>query len=346
MRKIFETTLLSRSSELFFLEKRDEIKEIINPIIYNSIIVCDENTAYLSPESSRTIVLKSGESEKNFETLKRILSFALEMGLSRDSYFIALGGGVVSDITALASSLFMRGSRLIIFPTTLLSMVDATLGGKSAIDFEDTKNIVGTFYPAEKIYIAPFVLSTLSEREYLSGMGEVVKHAFLSSDENLYRFLYDNASLIMQRDENTLYKMIEESLLVKRSYVERDEEETKGIRSALNFGHTFGHALESISGYTISHGEGVVWGMKKALTGGMLLGVTPPSVAVWALDLISKFPFRSDITVSKKEGEHYLSAIEKDKKKRGGEVKFVFLSDMGEVKLQPLTKEQIMSLVL
>ena len=156
----------------------------------------------------------------------------------------------------------MRGARCILVPTTLLSAVDATLGGKTGIDYGGAKNTVGTFFPADKVLIVPQLLRTLPEKEYRSGLGEVLKHAILSSDDALMRFLIDSRDTVLARDEETVMEMIRLSLEVKISYITRDPEETKGIRSALNLGHTFGHALEKLHHFQdLSHGEAVGIGM-------------------------------------------------------------------------------------
>ncbi|MBQ0071782.1 MAG: 3-dehydroquinate synthase, partial [Spirochaetales bacterium] len=235
---------------------------------------------------------------------------------------------------------------LMLCPTTLLSMVDASVGGKTAIDYKGTKNTLGSFYPASSIIICLETLKTLSDDMYMCGMGEVVKHAFLSDTEELYNFLHSQRDKILARDLETMEKMVRLSLEVKKSYVERDPMETKGIRSALNLGHTFGHALESISSYGISHGEAVVWGMKKALTAGLFLGVTPQDFYLWAIDLISLYPFKADFKVKRSEGEAFLAATKKDKKKSNGTTKFVLMKGLGEPFLTPLSDEQVSVIAL
>lgn len=344
MRNIFNTTLLERTSSLFSCDSIIEMQSKIKSD--NVIYVTDENTSYLTPDKERTIIIKSGEGNKTIDTVISILKKAVELNLDRNSTFIALGGGVVCDITSLSSSLYMRGCHLTLCPTTLLSMVDATLGGKTGIDFMDGKNLIGTFYPAEKVYITPDVLSTLNDHEYISGLGEVVKHAFLSKDESLYKLMYDNVEDILNRDKETLYKLIELSLNVKKDFVEKDPREENGVRKALNFGHTFSHALESISNFSVPHGEGVVWGMKKALNAGLFLGITTNETYLWAIDLMSKYPFNTKLKVKREDGMKYLEYVKKDKKKNGKKVEFVLLSSPGEVVLRELTDEQIMSVVI
>lgn len=333
-------------SKVWFTKDMGEMKDFILSLSPNYIIVTDENTLPYSPSKEKTVVLESGEENKNWKGIEKILSFALSQSLARDGVFVAIGGGVVCDMTALASSLYMRGARLVLCPTTLLSMVDASVGGKAAIDFENTKNTVGSFYPAEDIIISLPTLSSLPQKEFMCGMGEVVKHAFLAENDELYKFLFSNKDKILSRDVDILDKMVELSLLVKKSYIERDPMEKKGIRSALNFGHTFGHALESITNYSISHGEAVVWGMKKALTSGLWQGITPPDFYLWCIDLLSQFPFSDEYKVEKKDYEAFIEATNKDKKKSGGVTKFVFLKGLGEPVLSPLTHDQIAAMIV
>lgn len=346
MRKLFSSTLgEGKESVVYFSDSIDDLKERISSLP-SYIIVSDENTLRYSPDKDRTIVLESGEERKTMESLERIISFALDNSLSRESTFVAVGGGVVCDMTALAASLYMRGAKLILFPTTLLCMVDATLGGKTAIDYRGTKNLVGSFYPATDVIIAPETLLSLSEEDFISGMGEVVKHAFLSHDNALYDELMNNRDRILSRDKDELEKVIHLSLLVKNDYIERDPKETKGIRSALNFGHTFAHALESITSYSVSHGEAVVWGMEKALTAGLLLKITKEDFYLWAINLISLYPFKTNIKVNKKDYSAFVEATKRDKKKSGGRTRFVFLSERGEPVLQPLEDDQILALII
>ncbi len=346
MRKLFDTTLGDgKVTELFVTSSPALLKERIEKL-GSFIIVTDENTLQYSPFPERTLVLESGEEHKRMESLERILSFALSSSLGRDSSFIALGGGVVCDMTALAASLYMRGCRLILLPTTLLCMVDATLGGKTAIDYMGTKNLIGTFYPADEVIIPTYSLKTLPESQFMSGMGEVVKHALLSPDNDLYDFLIENRDRILAKDSATTERLLELSLLVKKDYIERDPKETKGIRSTLNFGHTFGHALESVTNYTVSHGLAVVWGMKKALTAGLLLGLTPQDFYLWSVNLIASFPFECSFKVDRKDYTAFLEATKKDKKKKGGRTNFVLLRERGEAVLRVLEDDQILALLV
>lgn len=299
--------------------------------ISSALFVADENSSYAIPEnlSDRCLVLSSGEEHKNYDSLFKIIRKALGLKLSRSSRFVGVGGGVVSDMTAFASSVYMRGAKLTIVPSTLLSMVDASLGGKSAIDFDGVKNLVGTFYPADDVIIVPVLLKTLPEGEFLSGLGEVIKHAFLTKDKSLYHFLLENKDGIMAREEETLGKMVELSLKVKKEYIEKDPEEKLGIRSALNLGHTFAHALESITNYEVKHGIAVAWGLEMALAMGVEMAVTPADLKESVDGLLSLYGYDTSLRIEKDKVPIFLSYKEKDKKRDSSGVQFITLSGWG-----------------
>ncbi len=347
MEKVISTKLKGgKVSEVFFEPRLEKLENELVSLKESKLFVFDSNTASLFssiPENS--IILKPGEKEKKWESVDKILKKAVSLGLGRDSIFIAVGGGVICDMTAFAASVYMRGARCILVPTTLLSMVDASLGGKTGIDYEGLKNFVGTFFPAEKIIICTESLKTLSESEYINGLGEVVKHALLSEKRTLFEFLEKNHDKILKRDEKTMNDMVLISLLVKLEFIEKDPEEEKGIRSFLNLGHTFGHAYESISNYSISHGEGVVWGTIRALKAGVNKGLTSKELYTQSEKLFSLFPFRTEKPIKEEEVSEYLKALRKDKKKNKGEVNFVLLKDIGEPILIHLSDNEIVSVI-
>ena len=345
MEKLFTVPLGGGASTDVFLLPLEELHDKLASF-RDSILVADSNSSSYAPQGDALLVLPPGESEKRWESIDRILSSALSHGLARDSAFVAVGGGVILDMTAFASSIYMRGARCILVPTTLLSMVDATLGGKTGIDYGGAKNMVGTFHPAESVLIVPETLSTLPVKEYMCGLGEVVKHAFLSADRTLHGFLTQNRDSVLRRDAAVLPEMIKLSLDVKIQYITRDPEEKMGIRSALNLGHTFGHALESIRGYSISHGEGVAWGMVKALRIGQRLGITPGDYASECMDLIRSYGFDTDSRISSEDFPRFCDAVMKDKKKKGGEVKFVLMEGQGKPVLRALSRDEIGEAVL
>ena len=313
----------------------------------SSLTVFDENSlSSYGRAPSASVTLPPGEENKRWESVDSLLQSAISLGLARDSAFIGIGGGVILDMTAFAASIYMRGAHCLLVPTTLLSAVDATLGGKTGIDYGGAKNMVGTFFPADKVLIVPELLRTLPEKEYRSGLGEVLKHAILSADDRLMRFLIDNRSAVLGRVEDTVMEMIRLSLEVKISYITRDPEETKGIRSALNLGHTFGHALEALSDYRVSHGEAVAWGVQRALYLGRCLSVTPPDLADKGQDLFSLYGYDGSYRVPDELFGRYMEAVSKDKKKKGGAVRFILMEGQGMPVAMALAENDVRSAVV
>lgn len=336
-----------RSTDVISLKDIKDLSKKLGSYGNNVMWVFDSNSAGLFRDlPEKRIILEPGEREKNLKSLEKIISRALDYNLARDSRFIAFGGGVVCDMTALAASLYMRGARLTLVPTTLLSMVDASLGGKTAIDYEGGKNLIGTFYPAEEVLISIDTLRTLPEKEFKCGLGEVLKHAFLSEDRRLWDYLVSNRESIQKRDKATLSELVSISLEVKRSYLEKDPEETKGIRSFLNFGHTFGHALESIQNFSLSHGEAVAWGLGRALEAGYVAGITPRDLFEEGLELLRLYNYDTGYRIGRGEWLSFTSALRKDKKKSSGTVKFVLLGKDGRPILSPLEDNIVRNAVI
>ena len=336
-----------RTSSVIFLDGIKALSHRLSSYGSRAVWVFDENSARLFTSlPEHTVVLPSGEEYKTWASVEKILTAALDAHLSRDSWFIGFGGGVVCDLTALASSLYMRGSRLILVPTTLLCMVDATLGGKSAIDFKGGKNLVGTFWPARDVLITPACLRTLPDVEYMSGMGEVLKHAFLSADHRLYDLLMERKDAILARDKDVLLELLDLSLHVKASYLERDPEETKGIRQALNLGHTFAHALESIENFTVKHGMAVAWGLSRAMECGVAAGVTPSWIQEKADGLLRFYGYDIDRRIERGRWLDWQAATAKDKKNFSGTINFVLLEDWGRPVLRPLDSALVRSAVI
>ncbi len=346
MERIFSVPLKGGAvTDVYMLDSVDELSSVLSQY-RSSLFISDDNASkLLYRKPSGSVIIKPGEREKRWESVERMLSGAASISLARDGVFIGFGGGVVLDLAAFASSVYMRGARLVLAPTTLLSMVDATLGGKTGFDYLGIKNLIGTFYPAEAVLIVPETLETLPEYEFRSGLGEVVKHALLSEDERLWEFLAASHDQIMAKDRRALSEMIRLSLEVKIWYITRDPEEKKGIRSALNLGHTFGHALESIKGFSISHGEGVAWGMHKALSAGLAFGLTPEDFAQRAFSLLSLYGFDGDYEVPDAEFPAFINAIRSDKKKSGGSVRFVLMEGQGKPVLTALDDNAVKAAV-
>ncbi len=344
MKRLFTATLSDRESQVFQGAAVDQFFEVLASQGSRVLAVADANTLRFVPEGVEHILVEAGEEAKTLDTVSAILSRAKHLSFARDDLFVAVGGGVICDITAFAASLYMRGARLSLVPTTLLSQVDASLGGKTGVDFEGVKNLVGSFYPASMIYLSTETLQVLPDPEFKNGLGEVLKHALLSSDDELYQFLMTHHDQIITRDGEAIEKMIRLSLEVKRSYIERDPKETEGIREALNLGHTFAHGLESMGGLCrFSHGEAVAWGVVRALRLSAERNLCSRQFLSYGERLFDLYQFNSDPGID--DVDAYLGAIASDKKKREGRVRFVLLLGQGQPVLVPLNTREIRDLV-
>jgi len=338
----------SLNTNVVFVENYNQLGQKISSFGSNFLFVVDENTSRMvRPLPEPNVVLKSGENYKNFSSVVKILKQAADHHLSRETVFIAFGGGVVCDLTAFASSVFMRGTKLTLIPTTLLSMVDASLGGKTGFDFNDSKNLIGTFYPADEVIICPNTLDSLSDQEFKNGLAEVLKHSLLTKDEKLYLTLVNNKEKIFKRDIEVLNEVISLSLQVKNDFISKDPKETKNIRQALNLGHTFGHALETHTHFSSwSHGEAVAWGIGRAIETGVKLGITTPKFAYGVNKLFHYFNFDFNYRLDRSEWQDYQIQLLKDKKRNNKLINFVLLKGPGDFVLQTVDFELIKDVVL
>lgn len=304
--------------------------------------VCDEHTArLLADHGVPRHVWPAGEAHKDWPQIDTLLRKALSLGLARDSTIAGIGGGVVTDMAAFAASLYMRGCKLVLVPTTLLAMVDAALGGKTGIDYGGFKNLVGTFYPAHELRIWPGVLASLTDRDFRSGLGEVLKHAFLV-DAHLLELLETRRDAVLARDPAVLEELVFRAVMVKVGVVERDLRET-GERAFLNLGHTFGHALEAVVGFDGSwtHGEAVCWGMGRALDLGVALGRTDPAWRDRAVALMQAYGF--PMAAPGVSGPAVLAAMKNDKKKKAGLVRFVLQEAQGKTFQQTVDDSDVLA---
>ncbi len=275
-------------------------------------------------------VLPAGEQSKNAENYIKILNFLAENGFKRNDTIIALGGGVVGDITGFSSATYMRGINLIMLPTSLLAMVDSSVGGKTAIDLEKGKNLAGAFYQPSLVYIAIELLSTLPQREILSGMGEIIKYCFIGKK-------VDKAELI----SGLTAELIAKCVSIKRDIVEADEKES-GERKLLNLGHTIGHAIEKISNYTLSHGECVLKGLAYALEISKKLGELTNENYDKAKQLLSSVDYDYSWQGDKNAIIEY---VKSDKKGKGNSVDFVVIDNDLSAKVKTITIEQLYGLL-
>ncbi|MGQ9473713.1 MAG: 3-dehydroquinate synthase [Candidatus Caldatribacteriaceae bacterium] len=273
------------------------------------------------------VVIPDGEEYKNLSTVEKIYHQLLKMDLDRKSFLIALGGGVITDVTGFVASTFLRGIDYFQIPTSLLAQVDSSIGGKTGVNMEEGKNLIGTFYQPKGVFINLSFLNTLPEREYREGLGEIVKAAFLAGGEFLASLEKEKKAL-RERDEWILEKMVGEAVDFKRKIVEKDEKEV-GIRSILNYGHTIGHALEKTVGYgKIRHGEAVAIGMVGEALLAWKLGISTEKVFRKQKSILQELglPVNLDCSLDRSV---CLSAMCRDKKREEGKFRFVFLEDFG-----------------
>jgi len=295
---------------------------------FKPLLVCDRNTAYLAAklrgdnaDAIPLCTLEPGESQKNWRTVEIILHSAHDAGLGRDGTFIGVGGGVVGDLCAFAASIYMRGCSLALVSTTLLGMVDASLGGKTGFDLFDKKNLAGTYYPARHVYMPMESLATLPPPEWRSGMAELIKTAILDGDD----FLNEIADPSFVKDTSHLANFISRAARYKGGIVEEDPQETGSRRVLLNLGHTFGHALESTAGLgTISHGEAVAWGIARSCDLGLALGITPHARAEKIKAILTAYGYEGGAPHPLINNVNdFIQTLGSDKKKRSGNLSFI-----------------------
>lgn len=238
----------------------DELKEKLKE--KNVFVITDENVFDLYGalfENSKVYKIKPGEGSKTLSTVESICVNMLEQGCGRKTVIYAVGGGVVGDISGFAAAVFMRGVEWVSVPTTLLAQVDSGIGGKTGVDLEGYKNIVGAFWQPREILVSAHFLKTLPSRELTCGMGEIIKTSFLSPQ--IYEIVNSELNKLIAADETVLSKIVKMCAAFKEEIVKEDEKETLGLRKVLNLGHTIGHALEKTDNHILSHGEYVLWGL-------------------------------------------------------------------------------------
>lgn len=269
----------------------------------------------------------SGEIHKTRETKQMLEDLLLEKKWGRDSCFIALGGGMVTDLVGYLASTYCRGIPWIAIPTTLLGMVDASIGGKTGVNTPHGKNLIGTFYPPTAVFIDIAVLKTLPQEEWRNGVVEMIKHACIA-DKKLFQEL-QGATKNLFEDDAQLLHLIEQSCSIKKNIVEKDEREM-GVREILNFGHTIGHALESLEHYRISHGEAVAMGMVLESQLAQRLGFLKEQDALAIVELLEAYqiPLRRPVL---EQNENFLKQLQLDKKSKKGVPHYVLLREIGKV---------------
>jgi 3-dehydroquinate synthase len=276
------------------------------------------------------ITIPPGEAYKNLDTIQRLWDGFLEHGLDRTSTVIALGGGVVGDLAGFAAGTYMRGINWVALPTSLLAMVDASLGGKTGFDLPQGKNLIGSFYPPKLVLADPQMLHTLPEAEFSSGMAEVVKHGIIAEPE-----LFDLCARGLQHIEDELESVVKRAIAVKIRIIEDDPYE-RGFRAALNLGHTVGHAVELVSRFRLRHGEAIAIGMvaEAELAERMHLAKEGLSDRIAAVLAGLGLPVHIPADLPR---EQILRTMRTDKKKHAKAIRFALPVEIGKVELVDVT---------
>ena len=308
------------------------------------IVVADSNVwkfleqsflSHLTDFDVEVLIQQAGEENKNLETIKKHYAVLADKKLERKTTLVALGGGVVGDSAGFVAATFLRGLPFIQCPTSLLSMVDASVGGKVGVNLEHGKNLVGAFYQPEAVLINPEVLQSLPKEEFISGMAECVKHAIIR-DKDLFYWTKENTEGILKLESSLIEELISRNVQIKANIVEQDEKE-QNIRALLNLGHTYAHALESVLGYgKISHGQAVSLGLVAASSLSKLLGNEDISKEVIELLELIGLPTKYNIP----EVKLLIEKMYSDKKVSSGKLRFIVPQSIGAAEVVFVQDEQ------
>lgn len=269
-------------------------------------------------------LIEATESNKTLETYEKLVKVAIDKSINRNCAVIGLGGGIIGDLVGFFAGSYYRGIDLYHVPTTLLSQIDSSIGGKTGVNFKNIKNVMGLFYEAKGTFISSEFLTTLDEEEYISGLGEVLKYYFLGSDK-LGQYLKSNTYEILNRNQSVLNEVIKLCVEKKLEIVAKDPKEM-GLRKILNLGHTFGHGIELE--YHISHGKSVAWGMEMAFKYSNKKGYISDELLKLALELIKQYNLHIELEFSV---ERVIENMKKDKKNSGDEITLILPVDICEV---------------
>ncbi len=345
-------TFEKKSYDIVISDSFDLLKEELYKVCKGKVLlVTDTNVLALYKEEVQEIITKAGielagcvsfdagEKSKNIDTLQKIYEACIEHELDRNSTIIALGGGVVGDMSGFAAATYMRGINFVQVPTTLLAQTDSSVGGKVGIDFCGAKNIVGNFKQPSLVYINTSTLKTLPNREFSAGMAEVIKYGYIKDSEFL-SFLEKEHESICALDSVMVEKLIYNCCKIKADVVMQDEEE-KSIRAILNFGHTIGHGVESAKNFELIHGECVALGMIAAIIISVKREWIDASEIERIKDILKKYSLMTKVMGV--NTDEIIGYMKKDKKKLNSKLRFVLLQDIGKAIItDDVSDEEIM----
>lgn len=337
------------SYDIVFTDSFSALNEEIKNPPKKMLIVTDTNVEPLYASEVKNELQKcgsevflhtipAGEENKSMAEILKICSACIENGLDRKSLIVALGGGVVGDMAGFASAIYMRGIDFIQIPTTLLAQSDSSVGGKTGVDFAESKNILGAFHQPKLVYINVNTLKTLPPEQIVSGMGEVIKHGIIK-DADFFCYIKENQEKLNSLDAQTFIKMSKTNCTIKADVVMQDEKEN-GLRAILNFGHTIGHAVESAFDFKLTHGECVGIGMCAASYIALKRGMIDENTLSDIENVLSAYGFRTKLALP--PHDVIVSFMLKDKKRVSGKLKFVLPTAIGEViQVTDVTPEEI-----
>lgn len=309
---------------------------VTNPVIDRLYGVGMRKSLQAARFSPMTIRIRDGERYKTTDEIERIYDQLIRHRFERSSTLIALGGGVIGDMTGFAAATFLRGIRYVQVPTTVVAQVDASIGGKTGVDHPRGKNLIGAFHQPKLVCVDPSTLSTLPTREFVAGLAEVVKYGVIQ-DASFFRYLEANASAILKMNSEKLDYCIKRSATIKARVVQSDERES-GLRKILNYGHTLGHAVETLTGYRkYKHGEAVAIGMASAARLSYLLGIARSEVVQRQVSLLRALNLPTELP--ELDPRSILDVVESDKKVVGGEIFFVLPEKIGSVRITPIDRK-------
>jgi 3-dehydroquinate synthase len=320
MVKDYNKSVIICDSFIYRIYKKKLYKLFSNPSISSEISVTSDSVNYLLIEAS--------ENNKNFTHLQKYLEKLIEFEADKNSLLIGIGGGIILDIVGFIASIYQRGIDFISIPTTLLSMCDASFGGKNGMNFGSFKNYIGSIYHPKHLIIDPTFLNTLSEQHFIYGLSEVIKHAIIEPSFMVY--LQNNRDLILNKDMHTLKEMIRQSLTIKNAIILNDVFDKNDKRAILNFGHTFGHALESFFNFSsLHHGKAVSMGMVFEAYLSFKMGYTDKIHVFKIIDLLQTF--HQDLNRLEFCSTRLVELIKKDKKGSKGKINCVLIKEFGNL---------------
>ncbi len=337
--KIVEISGTTGNSTILIGESLQNLQKYTNS--KEVVIITDKNVRrYHAKYFPRCEVIEIGVGEeiKNLDTVQRIYGKLVELEVDRSSFVVGIGGGIVCDITGFIGSTYLRGVRFGFVSSTLLSQVDASVGGKNGINFCGYKNIVGVFNQPEFVICDMNLLKTLPEKEIICGLAEVVKHAVIR-DSDLFLYLEEHYNKVLDLNTDIIEKLVYDSILIKSSIVNRDEKE-KGERRKLNFGHTFGHAIEKTT--RIPHGEAVSLGMMVAAALSVKRDLLSREDIRRIEELLKKLKLPTRLQI---DGERVIEALRKDKKREGESINFVLLHGIGNAVVEEIPIKELEAVV-